>query len=211
MKDPNDPWDAIFAAARLLRASGAPSDWRAAIFSYNHADWYVEGVLADAKRFAGAASATVPVAVCGALAPNEAVARMIAEAQRLSLLRPHSSYVWGGSHGQSPTPADGPFDCSSAVSHLLQVRWFGNPTMNTVALASWGQPGPGKLVTILVKPYEPEAHTVIEFMPGVTPPSECFWGTSGSVAPGKGPGWIAQSDFSAGYLARFELRHPPGL
>ena len=210
VKDPDDPWDAIFAAARLLRASGAPADWHGAIFSYNHAEWYVEEVLADARRFAGAAS-TAPVAACYSPAPNEAVARMVAEAQRLSLLRPHTAYVWGGSHGESPTARDGPFDCSSAVSHLLQVGGFGNPTMDTVALASWGEPRPGKWVTILVKPYEPEAHTVIEFMPGVMPPSERYWGTSGIVAPGHGPGWIPQSAFSAAYLSRYELRHPPGF
>ncbi len=210
VKDPEDPEDAIFAAARYLRATGAPGDWHEAIFAYNPADWYVEEVLADAKRFAGAASASVSPA-CGAPAPSEAVTRMIAEAQRLSLLRPRSSYIWGGSHGQSPTPANGPFDCSSAVSHLLQVAGFGNPTMDTVALASWGEPGPGKWVTILVKPYDPEAHTVIEFRPGVTLPSERYWGTSGIVAPGHGPGWIPQSAFSAPYLTRFELRHPPGL
>ena len=204
--DPADPWDAIFAAARLLKASGAPSDWHEAIFSYNHAEWYVEEVLQRARRYAGAGS----VASCEALAPDEAVAKMIAEASRLSALRPQTAYVWGGSHGESPTPANGPFDCSSAVSHLLQVGGFGNPTMDTVGLASWGEPGPGKWITVLVKPYEPEAHTVIEFMPGVTPASERYWGTSGLVAPGHGPGWIPESAFSASYLTRFELRHPKG-
>ena len=48
----------------------------------------------------------------------------------------------GGSHGKSPTPANGAFDCSSAVSHLLQVAGLGNPTMDTVALASYGEPAP---------------------------------------------------------------------
>ncbi len=52
-KDPYDPWDAIFAAARYLRASGAPGDWGAAILAYNHAGWYVAEVLAEAKRFQG--------------------------------------------------------------------------------------------------------------------------------------------------------------
>ncbi|HET8861838.1 MAG TPA: lytic transglycosylase domain-containing protein [Solirubrobacterales bacterium] len=51
-KDPYNPWDAIFAAARLLRASGAPEDWHGAIFSYNHAEWYVSDVLEHARRFA---------------------------------------------------------------------------------------------------------------------------------------------------------------
>jgi hypothetical protein len=213
-KDPYNPWDAIFAAARLLRASGAPGDWHGAIFSYNHAEWYVAEVLADARRFASGTS--VEVAGLGgcaaaAVAPNEAVAKMIAEADRLSAIRSRTEYVWGGSHGLSPTPPNGPFDCSSAVSHLLQVGGFHNPTMDTIALASWGQPGPGRWVTIYDKPYGAEAHTFIEFMPGVTPPSERYWGTSGFVAPGHGPGWIPQSTFSAGYLAGFERHHPPGL
>ena len=55
-KNPYDPWDAIFAAARYLRASGAPGDWGAAILAYNHASWYVAEVLAEAKRFQGAGS-----------------------------------------------------------------------------------------------------------------------------------------------------------
>jgi hypothetical protein len=136
---------------------------------------------------------------------------MLAEAVRLSALRPHSEYVWGGSHGLSPTPANGPFDCSSAVSHLLQVGGFHNPTMDTVGLSSWGEAGPGRWVTIFVKPYGAEAHTFLRFSPDLTPPGERYWGTSGIAAPGKGPGWIADEDFSSGYLAGFELRHPPGL
>ena len=53
VKDPYNPWDAIFAAARLLRASGAPRDWHGAILSYNHAEWYVEKVERAAERFGG--------------------------------------------------------------------------------------------------------------------------------------------------------------
>jgi hypothetical protein len=51
VKDPYDPEDAIFAAASYLRASGAPADWYAAVFSYNHADWYVAEVLANAQCY----------------------------------------------------------------------------------------------------------------------------------------------------------------
>lgn len=46
-----DPQDAIPAAARYLRASGAPGDYRRAIFAYNHASWYVDDVLATAQRY----------------------------------------------------------------------------------------------------------------------------------------------------------------
>lgn len=52
-KDPSDPEDAIFAAARYLKASGMPEDPEGAIFSYNHADWYVADVLARAACFNG--------------------------------------------------------------------------------------------------------------------------------------------------------------
>jgi hypothetical protein len=43
--------DAVFAAARYLRASGAPRSYRRALFAYNHADWYVRKVLATAGRY----------------------------------------------------------------------------------------------------------------------------------------------------------------
>ena len=47
-----DPADAIFGAARYLRAAGAPGDYRRAIFAYNHAQWYVEAVERWARLYA---------------------------------------------------------------------------------------------------------------------------------------------------------------
>jgi len=52
-KDPFNPVDAIFAAARYLRAAGADDDLHRAIFAYNHADWYVESVLMRARLIGG--------------------------------------------------------------------------------------------------------------------------------------------------------------
>lgn len=46
-----DPRDAIPAAAGYLKEGGAPEDWYAALFTYNHADWYVEKVLAVAETY----------------------------------------------------------------------------------------------------------------------------------------------------------------
>ena len=46
--DPYNPVDAIYAAARYLKVAGAKDDLRGAIFSYNHADWYVDIVLKNA-------------------------------------------------------------------------------------------------------------------------------------------------------------------
>ena len=48
-KDPYNPVDAIFAAARYLRAAGGDKDINQAIFAYNHADWYV-AVRAPARQ-----------------------------------------------------------------------------------------------------------------------------------------------------------------
>lgn len=47
--DPYNPVDAVFAAARYLRAAGAATNLRDAIFSYNHSNEYVESVLLRAK------------------------------------------------------------------------------------------------------------------------------------------------------------------
>jgi murein DD-endopeptidase MepM/ murein hydrolase activator NlpD len=53
LKDPYNPVDAIFAAARYLRAAGADQDLAKAIFAYNHADWYVQSVLLRARVIGG--------------------------------------------------------------------------------------------------------------------------------------------------------------
>jgi hypothetical protein len=52
-KDPYNPADAIFAAARYLRAAGAATDLRGAVFSYNHSQAYVESVMLRAKLLGG--------------------------------------------------------------------------------------------------------------------------------------------------------------
>jgi hypothetical protein len=54
-----NPADAIYGAANYLRAAGAPGDYRAAIFAYNHAWWYVEDVLSWAARYSESGSPPV--------------------------------------------------------------------------------------------------------------------------------------------------------
>jgi uncharacterized protein YkwD len=54
-KDRYDPEDAIPGAANYLKLSGAPQDYHAAIFAYNHAQWYVDEVLAQAEEYRAAA------------------------------------------------------------------------------------------------------------------------------------------------------------
>ena len=52
-KDPFNPVDAIFSAARYLKAAGGDKDIKRGIFAYNHADWYVNSVLLRAKLIGG--------------------------------------------------------------------------------------------------------------------------------------------------------------
>jgi hypothetical protein len=51
--DPYNPVDAIFTAARYLHAAGASKNISNAVFSYNHAGWYVQSVLLRAKLIGG--------------------------------------------------------------------------------------------------------------------------------------------------------------
>jgi len=51
--DPYNPEDAIFAAASYLSAAGMPANTYDAIYAYNHADWYVSEVLANAACYGG--------------------------------------------------------------------------------------------------------------------------------------------------------------
>ena len=60
--DPYNPVDAVFAAARYLNAAGASKNLAKAIFSYNHANWYVQSVLLRAKLIGG-----MPEQLIGAL------------------------------------------------------------------------------------------------------------------------------------------------
>ncbi|WP_338826327.1 hypothetical protein MTBGP_11360 [Moorella thermoacetica] len=50
--DPYNPYDAIFAAANMLKADGFATDPRGAIFAYNHANWYVDMVMSQAAAYA---------------------------------------------------------------------------------------------------------------------------------------------------------------
>lgn len=87
--DPYDYHDALPAMARYLCDFGAPEDLRAALFAYNHADWYVDLVLEISTRYG--------------FAPGSTLGMQVLAVARTQLGVP---YVWGGA-----TPGVG-FDCS---------------------------------------------------------------------------------------------------
>ncbi|MGA2321370.1 MAG: lytic murein transglycosylase [Solirubrobacteraceae bacterium] len=53
LEDPYNPADAVFAAARYLRAAGAARSIRAAVYSYNHSQAYVDSVMLRAQLLGG--------------------------------------------------------------------------------------------------------------------------------------------------------------
>ena len=91
-----DPWnaaDAIFSAARYLAAAGGQSDISRAVFSYNHADWYVREVLDLAQVYGNGTiqqtsgleqvQASLDAARAHVVAANEKVLAAQARAQSL--------------------------------------------------------------------------------------------------------------------------------
>jgi Transglycosylase SLT domain len=52
-EDPYNPADAIFTAARYLKAAGGEKDIKAAVFSYNHSQAYVDSVMLRAQLLGG--------------------------------------------------------------------------------------------------------------------------------------------------------------
>jgi hypothetical protein len=77
VRDPYDAADAIFAAARLLRAAGAPTDWHGAIFAYNHSESYVQQILTGAQQLGAIGDLTTPSpADCGVGAPASGSAEL---------------------------------------------------------------------------------------------------------------------------------------
>ncbi len=102
-----NPHDAIHAAAFYLCDNGAGrADLRAAIFAYNHADWYVDMVLEQARKYAEAATTSIGNGDCNAIhAPNAITLAAINYACGQRGL----PYVWGGN---GPDSGHAGFDCS---------------------------------------------------------------------------------------------------
>ncbi len=90
--DPYSYHDALPAMARYLCDNGGPQHLRQAVFAYNHADWYVNQVMAVATRY-------------GYLAPGTPSTRVL-DVARSQLGMP---YVWGGASPQTS------FDCSGLM------------------------------------------------------------------------------------------------
>jgi hypothetical protein len=123
--------------------------------------------------------------------------RLIAAANMVSAA--NFAYLWGGGH-ESLQARFGPFDCSGAVSYVVQQAGYKVPTSVSGAISSWKFPaGPGR-VTIFYNP----VHTFMRI-------GNRYFGTSGFARPGGGAGWFDVNKLPEGYLAQFNEVHLPRL
>lgn len=118
---PPSPWnkhDAIHAAAYYLCDEGASKDIREALFAYNHADWYVDKVLRQARKYG---QTMVGTGDCNNIqAPNPTTALAINFAcGQLEL-----PYVWGG---DGPAAGDTGFDCSGLTTAAYNAAGISLP------------------------------------------------------------------------------------
>jgi hypothetical protein len=141
------------------------------------------------------------LAAAGARAPRR-VKRMVAAGNRLFT----AAYFFGGAHGLSLDTLQPAYDCSSAVSYVLHAGGvLGTSALDSTGLESYGQPGPGRYVSI----YANAGHAFI-YVAGlrldtVEAPE---WDT-GPNAGKPGPKWRLSPSIPD--WSTWTVRHPPGL
>jgi hypothetical protein len=202
-----DPVDSAATLARLIWSRGSLS---AGIFTHNQAEWYVQAVLQEADALEGECKVrhaewalaplgsgletSGPVAVLNgslASAPQDApaaVKAVIAAANSIT----STPYVWGGGHGSWYSYG---YDCSGAVSFALYGGGLLGTPLVSGALASYGEPGPGRWITI----YANGEHTYM-VVAGLR------FDTAGNPEGVSGPRWHVEPPYPEGYV----VRHPPG-
>jgi cell wall-associated NlpC family hydrolase len=118
----------------------------------------------------------------------EAVQRVVAGGNAIA----DFPYIWGGGHASFV--ANG-YDCSGSVSYALAAGGLLNAPLVSGDLAQWGEPGPGRWITI----YANAGHTFMD-VDGV------WFDTAGRSGP-YASRWLVSQPSLEGYA----VRHPPGL
>jgi hypothetical protein len=141
------------------------------------------------------------LAAAGEEAPS-AVAQMVAAGNRLHT----ASYLYGGAHGISLDTLQGAYDCSSAVSYVLHAGGvLGQLPLDSTALETYGQPGPGRWVSI----YANAAHAFM-YVGGLRLDTvEATAYDSGPNSGRPGPRWRVSDSVPA--WSSWVVRHPAGL
>ncbi|HEY7952448.1 MAG TPA: lytic transglycosylase domain-containing protein [Solirubrobacteraceae bacterium] len=218
-----DPADAIFAAARYLRASDAPADYEKAILAYNHAGWYVSEVEHWASIYRGSSSPApgevqLEAGERAVLSPADghvalAPAGAPAVVQAMVLAGNELQELPYGPSGH-PDPRGAPNeDCSSTVNYVLYrsgVRPIEEIVrMNPLAqdYVHWGLPGPGRWVSIYATT-SPSDH-VFMVIAGLRLDTSHNGTDVGPNRGEDGPRWRILDHIPN--WANWSVRHPPGL
>jgi cell wall-associated NlpC family hydrolase len=202
--------DVADATATLAREIWSRGTLSAGIFAHNQAEWYVEEVMQEAEQIEGECKISyvdwrVAPLPAGFETPGEsavltpsglaaaprsappAVKAAIAAANSIST----TPYVWGGGHGSWYSYG---YDCSGAVSFALYGAGLLDTPLTSGSLESYGEPGPGRWITIYAN--ATHAYAVIAGL---------RWDTVGD-ASGTGPRWHAEPPYPEGFV----VRHPTG-
>jgi peptidoglycan hydrolase CwlO-like protein len=116
-----------------------------------------------------------------------AVAQVIAAGNAIATL----PYLYGGGHASFHADA---YDCSGSVSYALAAAGLVSSPMTSGAFESWGDPGPGKWITIWAN-----AGHVFMYVAG--------WRFDTVALAEGGTRWSQSATGTGGFVAR----HPPGL
>lgn len=165
-KDIQDLTDGAFGAANYLYNSEARGDdtstFHDAIFAYNHAEWYVDNVMAAYQKFSTGGSPSAPSdggtqpasEGCSSGSPDcqsaTGTAKILCESKKYDPV----NYVWGGGHGggkayhdacpepkaQDASENDGEYhcglDCSGLVSVAVYDAFGNNSAWDTTVITS---------------------------------------------------------------------------
>lgn len=132
-------------------------------------------------------------------APLE-VKEMIAAANEIH----DTSYVYGGCHSGPLSTLCSGYDCSSATSFVLYAAQLFGPTAEVSGtLESYGQPGPGKWVSV----YGSAGHAFMTIAGLAFDTAD--WGGP-NIPAGSGPRWRNNPTANLGDGAQWSTRHPAG-
>jgi hypothetical protein len=106
----------------------------------------------------------------------------------------HLPYVWGGGH---VTYADTGYDCSGSLSFVFGAAHLLSSPLASGGLMSWGDPGPGKWITVFAN----AGHTFM-YVAGLRFDTVALAQT--------GSRWSNRSATESA-LGSFAVRHPPAL
>ncbi len=251
-----DPADAIYSAADYLHASGAPGDYRQAIFAYNHASWYVQAVEGWAAKYRGAPTApgvstgqapgggeggdaeggaggegadtalegesTTPVRFIAGeraeLAPGDGHLALVpagvpASVQAMVVAGNELQELPYGPGGHPDPRGATEEDCSSTLNYVL-YRAGVRPISEIVKdnplaqdYVSWGEPGPGRWVTIYATA-SPTPHVFV-VIAGLRLDTSHAGTDVGPNQDEDGPRWRVLDHIPT--WAHWSVRHPPGL